>query len=211
MLFRSLPNWIVCAITPQAASYKIVLTNVGLDSIDSVNMKLEVKKDNGTVYATDKKTFYNLPIGDTTYIWNLAKGSVQETITLTGTATDDGKTIALKKGSTERWNFEGGKYGTMQALDGQKHHVPSKSVSPLSAYSGPCIRMRTADHRLTASYGSSSAAVDFRNRERSLISGGKFLGAQNLGISDVRNKFGAKYNYAINDMITYTRSLGYTQ
>lgn len=68
----------------------------------------------------------------------------------------------------------------MQALDGQRHHMPSKSVSPLSAYNGPCIRMRTADHRLTASYGSGSSAVDFRNRESSLISGGKFLGAQKL-------------------------------
>lgn len=208
---RFVPNWIVCTITPQSDSYKITFTNVGLDTIDSLTMNLTVKKDNGTVYATTSKTFYNLSIGNTEYTWYLAKGSVQETITLTGTASDGGQTITLNEGSTERWNFAGGKYGTMDALDGQRHHMPSDSVSPLSTYNGPCIRMRTADHKLTASYGSSSSAINFRSQESALISNGKFLAAQQLGISDIQNLFGTKYNYAINDMVTYTRSLGYTQ
>lgn len=208
---RFVPNWVVCAITPQSDSYKITFTNIGLDSIDSLTMNLTVKKDNGTVYATTSKTFTNMPVGNTEYTWYLAKGSVQETITLTGTASDGGQTIALNEGSTERWNFAGGKYGTMDALDGQRHHMPSDNASPLSAYSGPCIRMRTADHKLTASYGSSSSAVAFRNQEKDLISNGKFLAAQQLGIDDVKKLFGVKYNWAIDEMVTYTRSLGYTQ
>ena len=33
----------------------------------------------------------------------------------------------------------------------------------------------------------------------------------NFGIDDVQDKFGAKYNSAINSMITYTKSLGYSK
>ncbi|MCR5720941.1 MAG: hypothetical protein K6G72_01125 [Lachnospiraceae bacterium] len=205
------PNWIIGSITPQASSYLITFTNVGLDTVDSLTMKLTVKKDNGTVYANLNKTFYNLKVGTTSHTWSLAKGSVQETIYLTGTASDGGQTITLNNASTERWNFAGGQYGTMQALDGQRHHMPSDSVSPLSTYKGPCVRMRTADHKATSSYGSGATAVAFRAKESNLISQGKFLGAQNLGISDLQSRFGSKYNYAINDMVAYTKSLGYTQ
>ncbi len=206
---RGITNWIYCAITPQAASYKITLINVGIDAIDKLTMKLTVVKDNGDFYASTSVPFSNLPVGSTVYTWNLPKGSVQETITFTATATDSGQTIVSDKYSTERWNFAGGKYGTMSALDGQRHHMPSNAVSPLSTYSGPCIRMRTADHKLTASYGGGSSTKVFQNKERELINEGKFLAAQQLGIDDVRSLFGSKYNAAIADMVVYTRSLGY--
>ena len=89
--------------------------------------------------------------------------------------------------------------------------MPSKNVSPLSAYNGPAVRMIASEHRKTASYGSSNAAKEFRNKEKKKINKGEFLGAQALGISDLRNKFGSKYNAAINSMITYAKSLGYTK
>lgn len=87
--------------------------------------------------------------------------------------------------------------------------MPSNSVSPLSAYSGPCVRMITADHKKTASYGNSTSAKAFRKKEKEKIYKNEFLAAQQLGVLDVQGKFGIKYNAAISDMIVYTKKLGY--
>lgn len=153
----------------------------------------------------------NLKPGSTVWTWNLAKGAtVQETIKISGIA-KDGNDVINFSGSTVRYNFAGGKYGTMKAYDGQKHHMPSKSVSPLSAYSGPAVRMITSEHKKTASYGNSKSAIQFREKEEAKIKSGQFLGAQKLGISDMQAKFGSKYNAAINSMITYTKGLGYKE
>lgn len=104
--------------------------------------------------------------------------TVQETIIVTCTARD-GKDSKAFSGSTVRYNFAGGKYGTMKAYDGQRHHMPSNS------------------------------AKAFRKKEKEKIAKNRFLEAQQLGISDVQGKFGIKYNAAINDMIVYTKGLGY--
>lgn len=207
-----LPNNIICAITPKAASYEIMFYNDGWDAIDLIDFKLTVKKDNGTVYATYSSTLRNVKVGATTVTWNLAKGSVQETITLSGTASDGGQTIILNSGSTQRYNFVGGKYGAISALDGERHHMPSNAVSPLTAYYGPCIRMTRSDHAKTASYGHSTISSAFQAAERALIDKGYFLGAQKLGIQNVQSLFGTKYDYAIDEMVTYTRvTLRYTK
>lgn len=204
-------NYIVCSITPKSNSYLITINNIGVDTIDCVNINLNVVKDNGTYYASTSHEFTKVKVGKTSYEWILAKGSVQETITLTGTATDGGQIITLNPGTTERWNFAGGKYGTMKALDGERHHMPSDSVSPLTTYSGPCIRMTKSDHALTGSYANTTSSIVFREKEKELIEDGKFLAAQKLGIDDIQSKFGSKYDYAISDMITYTLTLGYTE
>ncbi len=205
----SLPNYVFMSITPQTTSYKITVYNLGVDRVDSVKIKCTVKKNSGGLYASKQHTFKNVKVGSTSWTWNLKKGeTVQETITVTGTA-KDGKDSSAFSGSTVRYNFAGGKYGTMKAYDGQKHHMPSNSVSPLSTYSGPCVRMITADHKRTASYGNSKTAKDFRKKEKEKIAKNRFLEAQKLGISDVQGKFGIKYNAVINDMIVYTKGLGY--
>lgn len=208
-LARSLPNYVTIAITPNAASYKITVNNLGIDTIDKVNLTCKVYKNSGAFMKSTTKTLKKLKPGNTSWTWNTSKGqTVQEKIVVSGTAKDGKDTISFS-GSTVRYNFAGGKYGSIAAYDGQRHHMPSNNVSPLSTYKGPAIRMITADHQKTASWGSSLSAKTFRGKEAAKIKDGEFLGAQQLGIRDIQKKFGSKYNAAINDMVSYTRGLGY--
>lgn len=47
-------------------------------------------------------------------------------------------------------------------------------------------------------------------KRRKKINKGEFLAAQQLSINDIQNKFGMKYNAAINEMSIYTTNiLGY--
>lgn len=207
----SLPNDLLCSITPQSNSYKISFINVGLDPISKIDFYCEVKTNSGTFYAATSKTLKNIKVGVTSYTWNLPKGkTVQEKINISGTGKDGSETFIISA-STVRYNFAGGQYGTMNAYDGQRHHMPSNAISPLSSYKGPCLRMITSEHLKTSSYGSSASASAFRTKEKNLINNGKFLAAQQLGVTDVQKKFGKKYNAAINDMIAYTKGLGYTK
>src|SRR5919205_4513179 len=47
----------------------------------------------------------------------------------------------------------GGAYKDVPDRGGQVHHMPAKSISPLSEDDGPGIRMSIEDHRRTASWG----------------------------------------------------------
>ena len=70
--------------------------------------------------------------------------------------------------------------------------------------------MIIAEHTKTASYGSYASAKEYRTTESMLINKGHFLRAQDMGINDLRNKFGSKYNTAITQMRSYTvNTLGY--
>ena len=69
--------------------------------------------------------------------------------------------------------------------------------------------MTVSDHKKTASYGGGSSAIKFREKEKKKIEDGKFLAAQQLGVKDVQSRFDSKYNSAINEMIAYTKNLGY--
>lgn len=208
-LARAIPNYVTIAITPNATNYKITVTNLGIDQIDSVSLSCKIYKNSGAFMKSTTKTLKKLKPGNTSWTWYTSKGAtVQEKIVVSGTA-KDGKDSISFSGSTVRYNFAGGKYGSMAAYDGQRHHMPSNDVSPLSTYKGPAIRMITDDHKKTASWGNSSSAKTFRGKEATKIKNGEFLGAQQLGISDVQRKFGSKYNAAINDMVSYTKGLGY--
>ncbi len=85
--------------------------------------------------------------------------------------------------------------------------MPSDSISPLSTGKGPGIQMETADHLQTQSWGSSADAEAYRQLERQMIEQGRFGDAQQMGIDDVRNLFGDKYDEAIRQMQEYTRQI----
>lgn len=211
---QKVPNVLGGSITPQASSFKFTISNVGIDTIDSVTLCWQLYDDiTDKLLITTQKTFTNVKVGNTTYTWSRAKSdTVQERLELWGYAKDGSDSLTIKTVTNYRWNFVGGKYGSIKALGGQRHHMPSDSVSPLSTNNGPCIRMLTADHKKTSSYGSSTSAVNFRKKEKAKIDEGKFLAAQQLGINDVKSLFGStKYSNAISQMVTYTKSLGYTQ
>ena len=87
------------------------------------------------------------------------------------------------------------------------HHMPADSISPLPRYDGPSIRMDAADHRLTASYGSSKSAIQYREQQRTLINMGRMRDAIQMDIDDIHSKFGSKYDDAIEQMLNYYRNM----
>ncbi len=203
------PNRVIGTLTPGELGFAITVTNIGLDKISYIYINVDIYKNNGTYVTSFQVTDTNVPVGTTTYTHLLDKSAtVQETIVITGYA-QDGATYDFGKTTTYRYNFVGGAYGTMAAYDGQRHHIPSDSVTSITTYSGPAIRMVTADHRLTASYGSSASAISFRAQEAALIAEGKFDEAMQLGIDDIRSLFGTKYDKAIAQMISYAVASGY--
>lgn len=104
----------------------------------------------------------------------------------------------------------GGSYRTMKAnaQPGEEvHHMPAEQASPLKQENGPAIRMSATDHLLTASYGNTQAAKDYRAAQAALIHQGKFQEAQLMDIEDIRAKFGGKYDGQIRQMMDYTARL----
>ena len=86
-------------------------------------------------------------------------------------------------------------------------HMPADSVTELSRNDGPAIKMDKSDHRETASCGSSREARAYRERQKELIDEGKFDEAVQMDIDDIREKFGDKYDDAINEMLAYIDEL----
>lgn len=113
-----------------------------------------------------------------------------------------------KETSTEK---QGGSYGELyKPGEGGKvevHHMPADSISPLERKNGPSIKMDKEDHKLTASYGSSRDAKEYRAEQKELIDNGKFLEALQMDIDDIHSKFGDKYDDAISELKDYTDKL----
>ncbi|HYP52824.1 MAG TPA: hypothetical protein VEQ42_04755, partial [Pyrinomonadaceae bacterium] len=101
----------------------------------------------------------------------------------------------------------GGAYKNVPARGGEVHHMPADSISPLSRGDGPGIRMETADHRRTASWGRSKAAQAYRAEQKRLIDQGRFREAIDMDVRDIRSKFGDKYDSAINEMMQYVDTI----
>lgn len=205
------PNQLGGALTPTSTGFKVTFTNIGVDAISKVTFTLKLYNYAGGFISSKTDTLRNLKPGNTVYTWTIAKSdSVFETIYLTGTGSDGGETFIINA-NTERWNFAGGRYGSMKAMGGQRHHMPSSDAltktGVLSKNDGAAVRMISSDHYQTSSYGNTETAKEFRAKEIKQINNGKFLAAQKLGISDVQEKFGVKYDKAINEMVTYTKGL----
>lgn len=103
----------------------------------------------------------------------------------------------------------GGTYGELKnewsgKLEAQPphevHHMPANDVNGLKENDGPAIVMEKADHRQTASCGSSLDAREYRQQQKALIDEGKFEEAMQMDIDDIHDKFGNKYDDAIAQM-----------
>lgn len=106
---------------------------------------------------------------------------------------------------------KGGSYRDVKKMsDGETHevhHMPADSASKLERDDGPAIKMEKEDHHLTASYGSSKEAREYRERQKELIEQGKFEEAFQMDIDDIREKFGNKYDDAIKEVKEYVDQL----
>lgn len=87
------------------------------------------------------------------------------------------------------------------------HHMPDDSASHLERDDGPAIKMEKADHRQTASCGSSREAREYQATQKDLIENGRFRDAVQMDINDIKDKFGSKYDGAISEMLTYVDRL----
>ena len=111
----------------------------------------------------------------------------------------------------------GGSYNEVKANSigeyTQVHETPSySSTNPTGSRSemnGPSIKMTTEDHRLTASYGSSRDAIQYRAEQKRLIEQGNYHDAIQMDIEDIQSKFGTKYDAAIDEMLEYAKSIGW--
>ncbi len=87
------------------------------------------------------------------------------------------------------------------------HHMPSDSATKLERNDGPAIKMEKGDHRQTASCGNSREAREYREKQKELIEQGKFREALQMDIDDIHEKFGDKYDDAIEELLNYVDEL----
>ena len=115
-----------------------------------------------------------------------------------------------KEGETEK--IEGGSYKDVHSAhsgDGvtEVHHMPADVASELSFDDGPCIAMERKHHRETASCGSSREAKEYQQKQAEYIANGQFREALQMDIDDIHEKFGDKYDKAIEQMLKYVDKL----
>lgn len=90
------------------------------------------------------------------------------------------------------------------------HHVPANEANGLEGNDGPCIEMEKCDHKLTASWGMSREARDYRAKQRELIEAGNFKEALKMDIVDLqREEFNHKYDGALREAADYAEKMGY--
>lgn len=110
--------------------------------------------------------------------------------------------------------YQGGSYKDMrnnveryELKDKEVHHMPADSVSKLERSEGPAIIMDKEDHRLTASYGNSREAQEYRAAQKELIDKGDFKSAYQMDVDDLHSKFGDKYDAQIEANSKYVDEL----
>lgn len=105
--------------------------------------------------------------------------------------------------------YRGGAHGAMRLPVGdglESHHTPARAASYLHPEVGPAIQMDPADHARTASNRMAGRAA-YIAAQRQAVNSGNFLSAQAMDITDIRAKFGDKYDSAIAQMEAYSLCL----
>ncbi len=97
----------------------------------------------------------------------------------------------------------GGTYSDVRKanIGGEVHHMPAASINGMPYNKGPAIWMEAIDHRKTASWGYSRAAINYRARQSEFIRNGKLREAIQMDIRDIARLFRTKYNEGIKQML----------
>ncbi|MFK0252421.1 hypothetical protein [Streptomyces sp. NPDC090445] len=163
-----------------------------------------------------------------------SKGSSKDAAKGTGKGPqEEGGTIRVdRRDPAELPAFRGGRYDELKKPDGLNHpgteinHIPphsvTKQVSTLSYGRGPAIQMDRQDHRgrknpdgnwsshpRALSTGSWTESKEHRARQLALMEAERFKQAVKLDIKDIKSKFGAKYDGALNEMKPALREEGW--
>ncbi len=90
---------------------------------------------------------------------------------------------------------EGKKNGT------ESHHLIADAISDLDHHDAPAIRMSEADHSQTGSHGhQGNDGKEWRAKQKALVDAGHHDAALQMGVDDVKSKFGNKYDSEIKAM-----------
>lgn len=122
---------------------------------------------------------------------------------------DQNPCAQLAGGTPGAGPYRGGAHGAMRGPVGDgldSHHTPARAASYLHPEVGPAIQMDPADHARTASNRVAGRAA-YIAAQRQAVNSGNFLSAQAMDITDIRAKFGSKYDSAIAQMEAYTLCL----
>jgi hypothetical protein len=151
---------------------------------------------NAKVASGDQNLSWTLHQADGAFNWLTHQGKSARS-----TTGPPGSPVATKSAT-----YRGGAYGKLDRVEGlERHHMPADSVSPISRHKGPAIQMDKADHALTSSFGSSSAAKAYRSE----IAGMSPRDAMAREIRDIRRIGGTKYNQATREMLDYAKRSGH--
>ncbi|ATA88507.1 hypothetical protein CGC58_01400 [Capnocytophaga stomatis] len=89
----------------------------------------------------------------------------------------------------------------------QRHHMPSQ-YSGNKGSNGGAITMITDDHKQTASWDNIDGSKEYRQKQKELIEQGEFQEAFEMDVRDVREKFGDKYDEAIEQLRDWYKENG---
>jgi len=123
--------------------------------------------------------------------WLAVKWGVKEKFEYNITVVDNGfnnKYNNIGEDNYTRYNFEAKPYSDFTANGGQRHHfIPSTSLSRngFNSNAAYCIRMMTADHQRTGSYGNSSHVSDIT----SLLSNKQYVEALRYEVADMQSHY----------------------
>lgn len=122
--------------------------------------------------------------------WWVSKWAVKEKFEYDLVIVDNGVTNrfnSINKNDYCRYNFDAQPYNSFTANGGQRHHFVSQSALSSNSYNSNtayCIRMMTADHRKTGSYGNSS----YVNQESQMLRNRQYEALLRKEVDDLKSK-----------------------
>lgn len=175
------------------SSFTVRATMVDADNpLDKVSGEITLYQLNNTSW--NKKTTKSFSKANVRngviYTWSVQKWAVKEKFEYNITVTDNGGTHRFNNKNENdyyRYNFAANSYTSLTANGGQRHHFVSKAALSENGYNtntAYSIRMMTADHRNTGSYGSST----YVKQESTLLKNRQYEDLLQKEVNDLKAK-----------------------
>lgn len=150
-------------ITGSSFSVKVAMVDAD-NPLDIISGTITLYSLNNYTWTYKNSTTFNKTMqkNGTVCTWYVPKWGVKEKFEYDLTVNDNGwkhHYDNIGEDNYTRYNFEAGPYQPLAANGGQRHHfIPATSLrsTGFNSSTAYCIRMMTADHIITPSYGSSS-------------------------------------------------------
>lgn len=146
--------------------------------------------DTSWVRQTQRAVEKNNVMNGVVDAWFVSKWAVKEKFEYDLVIVDNGVTNRfnnINKNNNYRYNFDAQPYNSFTANGGQRHHFVSQSALNSNGYNSNtayCIRMMTADHRKTGSYGNTS----YVNQESQMLKNRQYEALLQKEVNDLKSK-----------------------